>query len=322
MTTRFTGAVTVIEVGPEDAAEVVAMIAAGSGAREFVDPPSADDSVESVTASLSVHGGLLARSGPHPVGALLLEDRRRLLGIRRCSVHPEGAALGVAGALVGAAERVARTRGYDGLRLHARTDQPEALGFWEHLGYTESGRDGTRITLAKVLPVERVAESADEAHALGASLAGVLRAGDLVILTGDLGAGKTTFAQGLGAGLGVRGAVTSPTFVISRVHPSLVGGPALVHVDAYRLGGLAELDDLDLDTSLDDAVTVVEWGEGSAEGLGETRLEVTITRARGDDPSDDASDDPSNDTDTDARRFRFTPVGARWLDARLRETLA
>ena len=79
----------------------------------------------------------------------------------------------------------------------------------------------------------------------------MLRAGDLVILSGGLGAGKTTFTQGLGAGLRVRGPVTSPTFVISRVHPSLVDGPALVHVDAYRLGGLDELDDLDLDTGLD-----------------------------------------------------------------------
>ena len=87
-------------------------------------------------------------------------------------------------------------------------------------------------------------------------------AGDLVILSGDLGAGKTTLTQGIGAGLGVRGEITSPTFVIARVHPSLVGGPPLVHVDAYRLGGIDELDDLDLDTSLDDAVTVVEWGEG------------------------------------------------------------
>ena len=78
-----------------------------------------------------------------------------------------------------------------------------------------------------------------------------------------------------GSGLGVRGAVTSPTFVIARVHPSLVGGPDLVHVDAYRLGGIAELDDLDLDTSLDDAVTVVEWGAGLAEGLAESRLEIT-----------------------------------------------
>jgi tRNA threonylcarbamoyladenosine biosynthesis protein TsaE len=93
------------------------------------------------------------------------------------------------------------------------------------------------------------------------------------VLTGSLGAGKTTFTQGLGAGLGVRGAITSPTFVIARVHPSEIGGPALVHVDAYRIGGIDELDDLDLDTSLDQAVTVVEWGEGLAEGLSDSRLE-------------------------------------------------
>lgn len=165
------------------------------------------------------------------------------------------------------------------------------------------------------LPVSRVAESADEARALGARLATVLRAGDLVILTGDLGAGKTTFTQGVGAGLKVRGAITSPTFVISRVHPSLVDGPALVHVDAYRIGGIAELDDLDLDTSLDDAVTVVEWGEGVAEGLAETRLEVTITRARG-----RARDDRLDGADT--RHLRFVPVGGRWIGSHLREALA
>ncbi|MGO4245441.1 tRNA (adenosine(37)-N6)-threonylcarbamoyltransferase complex ATPase subunit type 1 TsaE, partial [Janibacter sp. RAF20_2_2] len=100
----------------------------------------------------------------------------------------------------------------------------------------------------------------DATTALGRRLATLLRAGDLVVLTGGLGAGKTTLTRGLGAGLGVRGAVTSPTFVIARVHPSLVGGPELVHVDAYRLGGAAELDDLDLDSELDEAVTVVEWG--------------------------------------------------------------
>jgi tRNA threonylcarbamoyladenosine biosynthesis protein TsaE len=105
----------------------------------------------------------------------------------------------------------------------------------------------------------------------------LLRAGDLVVLTGDLGAGKTTLTQGIAEGLGVRGPITSPTFVIARVHPSLVGGPDLVHVDAYRLGGFAELDDLDLDTSLEDSVTVVEWGHGLAEDLSEDRLEVTLT---------------------------------------------
>ncbi len=111
-------------------------------------------------------------------------------------------------------------------------------------------------------------------HALGERLAAVLRAGDLVVLAGSLGAGKTTLTQGIGRGLRVRGDVTSPTFVIARVHPSTVAGPALVHVDAYRLGSALEVDDLDLDASLEDSVTVVEWGEGKVEGLADDRLVV------------------------------------------------
>ncbi len=116
---------------------------------------------------------------------------------------------------------------------------------------------------------------------LGRRLAGLLRAGDLVVLTGDLGAGKTTLTQGIGSGLGVRGQVASPTFIIARAHPSLGQGPDLVHVDAYRLQSLAEVDALDLDSSLEDSVTVVEWGEGMVEGLAEDRLEVRIARPRG-----------------------------------------
>ena len=116
----------------------------------------------------------------------------------------------------------------------------------------------------------------DDTQAWGERLGATLRAGDLLVLTGDLGAGKTTLTQGIAAGLGVRGPVTSPTFVIARVHPSLVGGPDLVHVDAYRLGGFAELDDLDLDATLEEAVTVVEWGHGVAEQLSEAYLELTL----------------------------------------------
>ena len=115
---------------------------------------------------------------------------------------------------------------------------------------------------------------------LGRRLADVLRPGDLVVLTGPLGAGKTTLVQGIGQGLGVRGPVTSPTFVIARVHPSLRGGPALVHADAYRLGSRAEVDDLDLDADLDSSVTVVEWGEGLVEDLSPSYLEVEITVLR------------------------------------------
>jgi tRNA threonylcarbamoyladenosine biosynthesis protein TsaE len=143
------------------------------------------------------------------------------------------------------------------------------------------------------------AATADQTRALATRLAGLLRAGDLLVLSGDLGAGKTTFTQGLGAAMRVRGDVTSPTFVISRVHPSLVGGPALVHVDAYRLHGALELDDLDLDASLDEAVTVVEWGTGLAEDLADDRLEVEILRTHG-------------DTDDETRTLRLTAVGERW----------
>ena len=116
----------------------------------------------------------------------------------------------------------------------------------------------------------------DDTRSWGARLGSVLRAGDLLVLTGDLGAGKTTLTQGIADGLGVRGPITSPTFVIARVHPSPVGGPDLVHVDAYRLAGFAELDDLDLDAALEEAVTVVEWGHGVAEPLSEGYLELTL----------------------------------------------
>nr|WP_246425634.1 tRNA (adenosine(37)-N6)-threonylcarbamoyltransferase complex ATPase subunit type 1 TsaE [Streptomonospora nanhaiensis] len=138
-------------------------------------------------------------------------------------------------------------------------------------------------------------------RALGRHIAGLLRPGDLLILSGPLGAGKTTLTQGIGEGLGVRGPITSPTFVISRVHPPLAGGPPLVHVDAYRLGGSAEVDDLDLDSSLADSVTVVEWGEGVAEELAEDRLEITIARHP-----------------DDTRGITLTGIGARWADVALR----
>lgn len=121
------------------------------------------------------------------------------------------------------------------------------------------------------------ASDAEATRQWGRSIGRLARAGDLIVLVGDLGAGKTTLTQGLADGLGVRGPITSPTFVIARVHPSLVGGPALVHVDAYRIGDGLELDDLDLDASLEDSVTVVEWGAGLAERLADERLVIELT---------------------------------------------
>ncbi len=145
---------------------------------------------------------------------------------------------------------------------------------------------------------------------LGHALAHVMRAGDVVVLTGELGAGKTTLTQGIGAGLQVRGAITSPTFVIARVHPSQRpgGGPALVHVDAYRLGNSLEFDDLDLDTDLAAAVVVVEWGDGLAEGLSGDRLHVRLAI----DAAAEAGDDALADWGAAPRRATITPVGSRW----------
>lgn len=170
-------------------------------------------------------------------------------------------------------------------------------------GATTPGLD---ITLDGREATERVA------HAL----AGNLRAGDLVILTGELGAGKTTLTRALGDGLGVRGGVISPTFVLSRIHPNdpegaRPGGPDLVHVDAYRLSSPEEVDDLDLEYSMDRSVTVVEWGAGLVEHLHESRVEIDLERSLGHATvPDDAEEDEEDDTEPRRLSLRF--VGPRW----------
>ena len=138
-----------------------------------------------------------------------------------------------------------------------------------------------------------VLPTATDTFELGRRLAGVLRAGDLIVLTGPLGAGKTALVQGIGAGLGVSGTVVSPTFVIARVHR---GPLPLVHVDAYRLGSIAEVDDLDLDVDVADAVTAVEWGAGLVEQLADAHLEIAIARAE----------------DSEERVARLFPHGGDW----------
>ena len=132
-----------------------------------------------------------------------------------------------------------------------------------------------------------------DTQAFGRELAGLLRAGDLVVLAGPLGAGKTALTQGIGAGLGVPGPVTSPTFVLARVHRG--GRVPLVHVDAYRLTGMADVDDLDLDATTDEAVTVVEWGHGLVEQLADEHLVVELDRR-----------------DDDVRTARLVPQGPGW----------
>jgi tRNA threonylcarbamoyladenosine biosynthesis protein TsaE len=161
---------------------------------------------------------------------------------------------------------------------------------------------------------------------LGARLAGQLRAGDLVTLNGALGAGKTTLTRGLGEALGVRGAVTSPTFVLARTHPREDGDAApLVHVDAYRLSTAAELDDLDIDFA--GSIVVVEWGAGLLDGITETWLSLDIERptgARVDGTDRDALGNPDALEDLDdlgdlddlvePREITITGHGDRWKD--------
>ena len=279
--------VVVRRVGPEAAADVLAVVRAAFGARPVLDPPAdaLGEDEDSIARLLGGRGGLLASLDGVPVGCAVLDVRPDGVVLRRFGVAPGAQGRGVATALVDAARAAALGR--PALIVSAREELPATVAFWERHGFVETSRASPYIELALRLGTTFEAPGAEEMRELGERVGLSLVAGDLVVLTGELGAGKTTFTQGLGAGLEVRGGVTSPTFVLARVHPSLVGGPDLVHVDAYRLGGLTELDDLDLDTSLDSAVTVVEWGAGIAEGLADSRLDVVIERAVGDDAVDE-----------------------------------
>ncbi|MBO1267240.1 tRNA (adenosine(37)-N6)-threonylcarbamoyltransferase complex ATPase subunit type 1 TsaE [Arthrobacter cavernae] len=171
--------------------------------------------------------------------------------------------------------------------------------------------------------------TAEQTHALGAALAAVLEPGDLLVLTGELGAGKTTFTQGLGEGLGVRAGIISPTFVLVRIHPNLPGGPRpggpdLVHVDAYRLGSSAEIDDIDLENTMDSSVTVVEWGRDRVEHLSDSRLDIQLHRSVGGEsrdlspalePQPDAVLDFDTEDDDEPRTIVVRGYGPRWADA-------
>ena len=206
------------------------------------------------------------------------------------------------------------------------------------------GAAGVTGEPSPVLRAEVRLDSAAATQEWAGQLAGLLRAGDVLILTGELGAGKTTFTQGLGAGLGVREGIISPTFVLSRIHPSerTAGDPSavdLVHVDAYRLGSAGELLDLDLDATLDRSVTVVEWGRGMAEALAgwpedpeSSWLDIELVRtvggapgavpAEGAGPSSGIITDFSEDEDgtDEVRSAVVTGYGPRWADVVLPTT--
>jgi tRNA threonylcarbamoyladenosine biosynthesis protein TsaE len=304
-----------LEVRRVDGAEavrVLAVVRAAFEARPPLDPPAAalTETVETLGEKLDAGGGLLVTLDGLDVGALVLDPVERTMYLRRFGVSPAAQGLGIARVLIDAA--VDAAHGYDDLTVVTREELPATRRFWERQGFREIRRSSPNVEMRRPLRTFIFdAPDAESTRELGPSLAEQLRAGDLIVLRGEPGAGKTTFTQGIGAGLQVRGDVTSPTFVIAREHPSLVQGPGLVHVDAYRLGGVDELDGLDLETSLDDSVTVVEWGEGVAEGLAESRLEVRIIRALADE---------EEYSDLDPRRVLLTPIGPRWYEMEVPST--
>lgn len=294
----------IVEPTADDAPALCDLIREAFGSRPVVQPPppALSETPERVAEALAGGFGVLALVDGEPAGVVIVSVDGPMAGIHRVSVRPSFQRQGIASAMVEVAIEVLTARGVAAVELVAREEFPQVVAWWRRHGFVEVDRIGTSLTLARQLPVRRAAPTAEDTQAIGRRLAGVVRAGDVIIASGDLGAGKTTLTQGLGEGLGVSGAIISPTFVLSRVHPSTTGGPRLVHVDAYRLGSFAELEDLDLEVSLDDSVTLVEWGAGIAEGLGDGYLEVDIRRTL----------DPEDET----RWIFFTPIGERWAAAR------
>ena len=299
----------IAEATPADAPGVAEVIHRSFASRPPVDPPAdaLAETTQSVADALESSGGLVATLDGDVVGALIFDHSRPgLIGLRRVSVDPDRQGHGVASAMVGMAEEVARERGADGLWLLVREELPETVRFWLRRGYFRSGPEGVHTVVQKTLPAHVAVPSAEAMSEFAGQVGALLTAGDLLILQGELGAGKTTFAQGLGEALGVRGPITSPTFVLSRIHPSLVNGPDLVHVDAYRLGSASEVDDLDLDATADRSVTVVEWGAGVAEQLNDDWLHIAISPGA---------------TGPDSRHVLVVPHGARWAGVGLRSAL-
>ncbi len=285
---------------------MVKVIHSAFGARPPVDPPSTaiDETVETLTASLQRGTGIFAHVGGHPAGVIVvLPGADGVATFSRVSVHPDLQRHGIASAMVTAAEELAAIQGFQQVELLTRAEFPEFLAFWQHRGFVVDRAVPHGVILTKALPlVIKVPTSADMVR-LGERLADLLETGDVIIAGGDLGAGKTTLTQGIGRRLGSEGRIISPTFVLSRIHPSAIGRPTLMHVDAYRLSTSYELDDLDLDAAVADSITVVEWGQGIAEGLSEDRLEIDVWTA----PAH-----VSTVGDDSERLVTVRGVGARW----------
>ena len=267
-------------------------------ARRPVDPPAEalSDTLADVERALAEGWGVCALDDDRMVGCLLIAHDGEVATLRRVSVLPTQTRRGIAKAMISGAVSLAVDAGLKRVEVLCRREFPELAGWWGEHGFGPLRETTDGILLGRDLPVAVTVPTPGAMHTLGMELAGLLRAGDVIIATGDLGAGKTTLTRGIGEGLDVEGPVISPTFVLSRIHSSRGHGPDLVHVDAYRMTDAGELADIDLDATLSRSVTLVEWGGGIAEWLSDERLEIDIDREVGD----------------ETRRVTLTGIGSRW----------
>lgn len=306
--------------GVDDAPAMLDVVQRAFAARPPVDPPAAalSDTVDDIRRQLEQGHGVIAELDGRVAGCLLLsgpesdpDDPTALVaGVHRVSVLPEARNNGLASALVHGAADLALDLGATHLELLSRREFPQTMAWWMGHGFAKHSEVDLGFVLRAALPTRVHVPDADAMQRLGGWLASLVRAGDVIVLDGELGAGKTTLTQGLGRGLHVDGPIISPTFVLSRIHPPRIPGtPGLVHVDAYRLASAAELEDLDLEDSLADHVTVVEWGRGVVETLSADRLEIEIRRP-GDYVEPD-TDEPDTD-EGDGREVLLMGVGERW----------
>lgn len=290
---------------PGDAELMHGVITQAFGSRAALNPPAdaMTDTVADIEGRIADQVGIIASDESGVAGCLFCSmhpDTEVPVGmLHRVAVLPGHRRNGVAFHMVMAAAGLATDAGMRRLRLIARQELPDVVEWWKTHDFTiVQELDEHQLLLDTALPTRVSVPTADDMRELGVRLAALLAPGDLIVASGELGAGKTTLTQGIAEGLQVSGPVTSPTFVLSRIHHPRGTAPQLVHVDAYRLGSEAELDDLDLEETMSESVTLVEWGAGLAEHLAGDRLDIDIER--------------SDDIEDDTRTVILHGVGPRW----------
>lgn len=285
---------------PDDAPELHRVIHEAFSARPALQPPAEalGDTVDDVEAAIRAGQGVVVERDGRIVAGLLVGIDGDVATLRRVSVAPSEAGTGIGVEMIMATLIALADLGCTRVEIAARRELPRTVSWWERAGFVKLDETPTGWIMGRTLPIVLRVPDADAMRALGRRLADLFRAGDVIVASGGLGAGKTTLTQGIGEGLRVDGPIISPTFVISRIHPNRGDGPALVHVDAYRLSSADELHDIDLDETQSSSVTLVEWGRGLADGLADDRLEIDIQR----------SDDPADD----CRTVYLFGIGERW----------